>query len=98
MEESLRWWWSYYLSKKDIEKMRKNMKKVPVIQKKSEIYHKNQDKEAESFIDNSLENEVLKQSDTTTNGNNNERLDEIWWWNKLANKFKNLIFKKSNGN
>jgi hypothetical protein len=57
--------------------MRKNMKKVPVIQKKSEIYHKNQDKEAESFIDNSLENEVLKQSDTTTNGNNNERLDEI---------------------
>ena len=32
------------------------MKKVPIIQKKSELYHKNQDKEADLFINKSLEN------------------------------------------
>jgi hypothetical protein len=35
--------------------MKKNMKKVPIIQKKSELYHKNQNKEADLFIENELE-------------------------------------------
>jgi len=35
--------------------MKNNMKKVPLIQKKSEEYHKNQNIQADEFIDKSLD-------------------------------------------
>ena len=39
-----------HLSKREIEKMKKNMKKVPVIQFKSDIYHKKEEEEAEKIL------------------------------------------------
>jgi hypothetical protein len=34
--------------------MKKNMKKVPIIQKKSDLFHKIEDKKAELFIEKAL--------------------------------------------
>jgi len=97
MEESLRWWWSYYVSKREIEKMRKNMKKVPIIQKKSELYHKNQDQEAELFIDDSLKNAIISDYKVWVDNNIDNYWHNIWLRNKIISKIKNLLFKKHNG-
>ncbi len=45
-------WGNYkqYLSPKELEKMKKNMKKVPVIQLKSDIYHNQEANEAEKIL------------------------------------------------
>lgn len=40
------------LSKREIEKMKKNMKKVPIIQIKSDIYHDKEVLEAEKLLSN----------------------------------------------
>lgn len=46
-------WWSHpkHLSKKEIEKMKKNMKKVPIIQSKSDNYHIKEEIEAEKILE-----------------------------------------------
>jgi len=46
-----------HLSQAEIQKMKKNMRKVPVIQEKSERYHEVEDKEADQFINEQLHNE-----------------------------------------
>jgi len=45
-------WGSYkqYMSPKEIEKMRKNMKKVPIIESKADRYHLKEEQEAESLL------------------------------------------------
>lgn len=46
--------WGHYvqrLSSREIAKMKKNMKKVPVIQLKSEIYHNKEINDAESILE-----------------------------------------------
>ncbi len=97
MEESLRWGWTYYVSKREIEKMRKNMKKVPIIQKKSELYHKNQDQEAELFIDDSLKNTIISDNVIWVDNNMGNNWHNKWLRNHLISKIKNLLFKKHNG-
>lgn len=39
-----------HISPKDIEKMKKNMKKVPIIESKSDLYHLKEEKEAEKLL------------------------------------------------
>jgi hypothetical protein len=39
-----------HISKKEIEEMKKNMKKVPVISLKGDIYHEREEKEAEKEL------------------------------------------------
>lgn len=39
-----------HLSKREIEKMKKNMKKVPIIQIKSDVYHDKEILEAEKLL------------------------------------------------
>jgi len=98
MEETLRWWWTYYASKKEIEKMKKNMKKLPVIQKKAEIYHKEQVNEAEKFINNAFEDDNIETTKNLIIDNVYKYQYIIWLRNKLIYRIKNLLFKKSNGN
>lgn len=45
--------WNYkkHLSRKEIENMKKNMKKVPEIQLKTEIYHNKEIHEANNILD-----------------------------------------------
>jgi hypothetical protein len=52
--------------------MKKNMKKVPIIQKKSDIYHQNQDIQAELFIENSLNKVNQHESKIDTIKQNND--------------------------
>jgi hypothetical protein len=45
-------WGSYkqYLSPSELKKMKKNMKKVPIIQIKSDTYHLKEEQEAEALL------------------------------------------------
>lgn len=43
-------WWPKRVSHKEIEKMKENMKKVPEIQLKSDIYHDQEIVEAEKIL------------------------------------------------
>ncbi len=98
MQETLKWWWAYYISRREIEKMKKNMKKVPIIQKKSELYHKNQNKEADLFIDNELEISNIILWDELIKKNISNKTNNIWLRKKLIYKVKNLFFNVFNGN
>lgn len=40
------------MSPREIEKMKKNMKKAPIIKLKSDIYHKHEEEEAENLLAN----------------------------------------------
>lgn len=55
MDAPLTYSWGNYtqhLSSRQIATMKKNMKKVPVIQLKSDIYHKTEEQEAENILEN----------------------------------------------
>lgn len=45
-----------HISKKEIEKMKKNMKKVPIISSKSDLYHLKEEQEAEKILSKIHEN------------------------------------------
>ncbi|MFZ2151069.1 MAG: hypothetical protein WAU85_03370 [Candidatus Absconditicoccaceae bacterium] len=98
MQETLKGGGAYYISKREIEKMKKNMKKVPIIQKRSELYHKNQNNEAESFINNELEKTNIEESTLITQNKINKKLDKQWRRSKLIYSINNLFFKIFNGN
>ncbi len=44
------WTYKQYISPKEIKEMKKNMKKVPIIQLKSDIYHNKEKQEAEKLL------------------------------------------------
>lgn len=46
-------WGTYkqHISHKEIEKMKKNMKKVPIIESKADRYHLKEEQEAEQLLD-----------------------------------------------
>ena len=50
------WYRPKRLSSKEIAKMKKNMKKVPAIQLKSDIYHNKEEQEAEKLLEKIHEN------------------------------------------
>ena len=74
------------------------MKKVPVIEKKAEIYHQNQDKEAEIFIDNALNVDNINKQTILVVKDTDGQNKEISLLKKLIYKIKDLLFKKSDGN
>ena len=51
-------WGTYkqYISPKEIENMKKNMKKVPIIKAKADIYHLKEEEEAENILSKLHEN------------------------------------------
>ena len=52
-------WWRRWLPPSEIQKMKKNMKKVPIIQEKSEKYHLTEEEEAERIIKERLANHEM---------------------------------------
>lgn len=44
-------WHKKHITKQEIEDMKKNMKKVPVISLKSDIYHEREEQEAEHILE-----------------------------------------------
>lgn len=88
VNESFSGWGGVYLSRSHIKNMKKNMRKVPIIQTKSELYHMWEDKEAEniiSSIDNIAWNEDIV--DIVDKEEYNEEPKQ-WLWTKIKNLFK----------
>ena len=72
--------WGIYkqhISSREIEKMKKNMKKVPVIQLKTEIYHNKESNEADILL-KKLPQEKIQQ---TNNGNIVD--SQLPWYKKI---------------
>ena len=68
MQES--YWWGgrvKRLSPSQIRKMKENMRKVPEIQKKSELYHRNEELAAEDILatqlDSTVENKRIEKTE-----------------------------------
>ncbi len=47
-----------HISSKEVEKMKKNMKKVPIIELKSDLYHLKEEQEAEKLLSTFHENNI----------------------------------------
>ncbi len=95
--------WKRYLSPEVIQRMKKEMRKVPVIQDKEEKYHEYESATAEKTIEAQLkmDNEQWKAKKQTIIENGSQKKENIF--QKLVNSIKkymqNLykINKKSNG-
>jgi hypothetical protein len=88
VNESFSGWGNIYLSRSHIKNMKKNMRKVPIIQTKSELYHMWEDKEAEkiiSSIDNIAWNEEIV--DIADKEEYNEK-PKKWLWTRIKDLFK----------
>ncbi len=96
MDEILRWWWSFFISRRDVENMKKNMKKVPIIQKKAEKYHTYQNEEAESFINQSLKNNDIDTISKHVIQTNN--VYKSWFRKNIVYYVKNLFSNIYHGN
>lgn len=92
INESFSWWsGSLYISKSHIKNMKKNMRKVPIIQTKSDIYHSKEDEEAEDIISS-----IDKIPSTTTmieNVLSEDNMTKDNLFEKLITKLKNLFWK-----
>lgn len=81
-------WGTYkqHISRKEIENMKKNMKKVPVIQLKTEIYHNKEIHEAEKILENisSLKTETIASDKQSPNKN-------TWYRTKIISLRKQFI-------
>ncbi len=50
-----KWWWKPKpLTKKEIEQMKKIMKKIPVIKARNDIYHEHEEKKADDEFEKKL--------------------------------------------
>lgn len=51
-------WWSHTkpLTKKEMEKMKKIMKKVPILKEQNDKYHQKEEKKADQEFENKLNN------------------------------------------
>lgn len=80
------WWWPKHLSPGEIEEMRKNMKKVPIIQLQSDIYHEKEVGNAEEVLWHITETETEKSTANTSQQESKHRSlwkKIIFWLQKL---------------
>ena len=72
------WGHKKYISQKEIEHMKKNMKKVPIISLKSDIYHKKEIQEAEHILEE-IPQIKTEQENTSENNNNTHNKNYKKW-------------------
>lgn len=86
MSEQYYWWWNSVkkLSRSEIRKMKENMKKTPLVQEKSNIYHRLEEEKAENLLKSII--------DETEQGSNNikeyEEQEKLW----LIQRIKKYLF------
>jgi len=78
--------------------MKKNMQKVPIIQKKSDVYHKKQDEEADIFIEKSLKNQNLQNENRNYYDGYDKKTTSYSFLEKIFKKIKDLLLKIKNDN
>lgn len=92
INESFSWWGGgLYISKSHIKNMKKNMRKVPIIQTKSDIYHSKEDEEAEDII--SGIDKIPSATITTENALSEVNMTKKNLFEKIITKLKNLFWK-----
>ena len=86
MSEQYYWWWNSVrrLSRSEIRKMKENMQKTPLVQEKSNKYHRIEEEKAENLLKSIIDeteqrNDNLKEEDEQKN---------IW----LIQKIKKYLF------
>lgn len=88
MTEHYYWWWNGVkrLSRTEIRKMKENMQKTPLVQEKSNKYHRLEEEKAENLL-----NSIVNETDNISNDNVNIKESEekkLW----LIDKIKKYLF------
>ena len=88
MTEHYYWWWNGVkrLSRAEIRKMKENMQKTPLVQEKSNKYHRLEEEKAENLL-----NSIVNETDNISNDNVNKKESEekkLW----LIDKIKKYLF------
>ncbi len=88
MTEHYYWWWNGVkrLSRAEIRKMKENMQKTPLVQEKSNKYHRLEEEKAENLL-----NSIVNETDNISNDNVNIKESEekkLW----LIDKIKKYLF------
>ena len=88
MTEHYYWWWNGVkrLSRTEIRKMKENMQKTPLVQEKSNKYHRLEEEKAENLL-----NSIVNETDNIGNDNVNIKENEekkLW----LIDKIKKYLF------
>ena len=88
MTEHYYWWWNGVkrLSRAEIRKMKENMQKTPLVQEKSNKYHRLEEEKAENLL-----NSIVNETDNIGNDNVNIKENEekkLW----LIDKIKKYLF------
>ena len=88
MTEHYYWWWNGVkrLSRAEIRKMKENMQKTPLVQEKSNKYHRLEEEKAENLL-NSIVNETDNISKDNVNIKENEE-KKLW----IIDKIKKYLF------
>ena len=86
MSEQYYWWWNSVrrLSRSEIRKMKENMQKTPLVQEKSNKYHRIEEEKAENLL-KSIIDETEQRND---NLKEEEQQKKLW----LIQKIKKYLF------
>lgn len=90
VNESFSGWGNIYLSRSHIKNMKKNMRKVPIIQTKSDLYHMWEDKEAEKII-SSIDNIIWNEEVVDILEEEDNKSIKKWLWTRIKNLFRKII-------
>ena len=88
MTEHYYWWWNGVkrLSRTEIRKMKENMQKTPLVQEKSNKYHRLEEEKAENLL-----NSIVNETDNISKDNVNIKESEekkLW----IIDKIKKYLF------
>ena len=88
MTEHYYWWWNGVkrLSRAEIRKMKENMQKTPLVQEKSNKYHRLEEEKAENLL-----NSIVNETDNISKDNVNIKESEekkLW----IIDKIKKYLF------
>ena len=88
MTEHYYWWWNGVkrLSRAEIRKMKENMQKTPLVQEKSNKYHRLEEEKAENLL-----NSIINETDNVGNDNisTKENKEQKLW---IIDKIKKYLF------
>ena len=87
MTEQYYWWsgWVKRLSRTEIRKMKENMQKTPLVQEKSNNYHRIEEEKAEKIMD-----DIINEAHSSKKiEEEKEEVKNIWFFERI----KNYLFK-----
>lgn len=85
MSEQYYWWWNSVrrLSRSEIRKMKENMQKTPLVQEKSNKYHRIEEEKAENLLKS-----IIDETEQRNDNLKEEEQKKLW----LIQKIKKYLF------